>query len=581
MEGFYKIVTKAGGLVTFRHNAIQEILLQIVAYCWLFLIPCWILEPKSRQLGSSTWWQGFFATRMVLEQNFRCMLVAHEEQSATEIFQMTLLFEENLPDELKPPVKHRSKGELSLENGGKASVRTIGTGGGLGRGYTMKGFHGSETAFWRNRVDPWESWSAASQAIADVDDAVVGFESSPNGRDVFFHFLCDQALKRKNNWLPVFLPWYLNPTYSVSKEDYLLKCRDARLGGEVSFELTSEERSLVEEIKAQKVLPGEEWIRWPRELTLEQILWRRLTVVNKCKDDLEIFDREYPSTWERAFKAKENLFFGDKLIERLWGTCKEPGRIGRMDEDGDFDDEIDERELRKWSIKLWEPPKDGYEYVIGADVGEGLKDGDPSAAYVLRVDKKKQRARVVAALHGWLDPDLYAYQLYWLGLYYNTAKIGVEVNKIYITARVLVRLKYPSVYWHKDASNPRSKSRRPGWRTDDKTRLLALGILKRMARDGELEVLDSGLPYEMGDFVPGPKGKHEARRGKHDDRIIAAGIACFLTGLRDTRGARKKPRKPPGPSSSKERGYEIYKAEMERLKRMQRRGGGSTFYSMS
>ena len=71
------------------------------------------------------------------------------------------------------------------------------------------------------------------------------------------------------------------------------------------------------------------------------------------------------------------------------------------------------------------PPEEDTAYVIGADVAEGLKHGDYSSAHVLAVGDE---TRVVAEWHGHIEPDLFAYELFKLGTWYNTALVLPEVN---------------------------------------------------------------------------------------------------------------------------------------------------------
>jgi len=582
-ERYLKIVTKAGDLETIVFNPIQVILLQLIAWCWLTLTPCTVLEPKSRQLGSSTFWEAILFARMWLEDHFRAVVVAHLEKPAHEIFQMCLMFEEELklPGGLVAEVKARSKSELSFKHGSRMIVMTIGTGGGMGRGFTFRGFHGSEVAFWKNRVDPWASWKAINKAIAKTLDRIVAFETSPDGPDHFFYFQCEQARQGKNNWIPVFLPWYLLPEYSISKRQYLRESRAAAIGQEVSLELTPDEVTLVAEVAAQRPVPGEEWMRWPAKLTLEQLLWRRVMIANECGGDPDDFDKEFPSTYERAFRSKDMTLFPAGLIARYFGMQRPPIQTGVMrgKPEEPFLLEMDPKDT-PWTVKLWEKLDPDGEYVVGADPSEGLKGGDPAAAYVLRVDRGQGQAETVAALHGWLDPDVFGSQLNLLGRWFNNARMAVEVNKSYETVRTLRKLKYPNLYWYRDPRNPKTRNARPGWYTGDGSRKLVLAVLKAMARDGDLLCYDVGLPMEMQTFVPGPKGKWEAKPGATDDRILAMAIACWMADLRDTRARRKKPKGQVLREEVSQTAYEAYQKE-RKLAQLRKRNSGAEFFSFS
>ena len=83
-------------------------------------------------------------------------------------------------------------------------------------------------------------------------------------------------------------------------------------------------------------------------------------------------------------------------------------------------------------LHIWEPPHIGAQYVIGADVSQGLanKKGDFSAAVVLRMIPSGATLafKVVAVWHGYVDTFRYADELYKLGLYYNEPDLVIENN---------------------------------------------------------------------------------------------------------------------------------------------------------
>lgn len=554
-ESFLKIVTKRAKLEPFRLNAVQVIVVQLIAFCWVQLRPAQILIPKSRQMGISTLLQTLLFVLALLTRNYRCMTVAHREDSAAMIFRMSRTFEEWLPAKFRRELKTRTKGCLEWRDTGSITqVATIGTGDGLGMGFTLNAFHGSEVAVWAKRGDAKAAWTSAAPAIADNEDTLIAFESTPDGPDPFFYDLCVRSLSGFGDWQAVFLPWYLDPTYQISREDYALRVARARLEGEVHFELTAEEQELVKLIQSQPVVAGEEWIRWPCTLTLEQILWRRITIQNKCDGDVDTFNRYYPSTWEMAFRSRDVLLFSGHTIERIKAQSRAPRSVGAMHEvKGEAHyrpRERAEQARSKWQIAIWEAPLPGYEYMIGADVAEGVEGGDFSVCYVGKLDRTLGQVEVVASLHGTIDPDLYAEQLDLLAQWYGDALLAVETNRTFEVMRTLRKRGCRNLYWRTDPTNPRSKVKHPGWHTNTKTRPIMLSILKAMARDNDVVVYDPDLPGEMQDMIPGRNGRWEARKGRHDDRVMALAILLAVAGFRDKRGRRKRDRERPTEAKS-------------------------------
>jgi hypothetical protein len=268
-----------------------------------------------------------------------------------------------------------------------------------------------------------------------------------------------------------------------------------------------------------------------------------MTIENKCDGDVSLFNRYYPSTWEMAFQSREVCLFEPHTIERFKAQRLDPsvGSMHLVNGAPKFHERDAAAQRRaKWDAMLWERPVDGEEYVLAADVSEGVEGGDYSAAYVGKVDRQLGQVVVVAGIHGTLDPDIFAEQLDLLGQWYGDALLAVEVNRTFEVMRILRKRGYPNLYWRRDPTNPRSKTKTPGWHTNPKTRPLMLAALRAMARDNDLACRDYGLPDEMAHMIPGKGGRWEARKGAHDDRVMALGILCAVVGFRDKRGRRRR-----------------------------------------
>lgn len=81
-------------------------------------------------------------------------------------------------------------------------------------------------------------------------------------------------------------------------------------------------------------------------------------------------------------------------------------------------------------LKIFEPPRALGQYIIGADVAEGLTGRDRSVASVLRMIPSglDLKFKLVAQFAGWIDPMLYAEELLKLGILYQPAWLNVEQN---------------------------------------------------------------------------------------------------------------------------------------------------------
>ena len=79
-------------------------------------------------------------------------------------------------------------------------------------------------------------------------------------------------------------------------------------------------------------------------------------------------------------------------------------------------------------LRVWHEPDPLGQYVIGADVAQGLIDGDASCASVLRMRHHGYDLtfELVAQLHGWINPRVYASACMKLALWYNEAVLVPE-----------------------------------------------------------------------------------------------------------------------------------------------------------
>jgi hypothetical protein len=73
------------------------------------------------------------------------------------------------------------------------------------------------------------------------------------------------------------------------------------------------------------------------------------------------------------------------------------------------------------NLRVWQEPMEYTQYIIGADVAHGLTNRDASCADVLRLEPLGDIIQMeqVAQYHGWVNPMLYAEELFKLGLYYS------------------------------------------------------------------------------------------------------------------------------------------------------------------
>lgn len=559
-----RIATKSGSEIAFRHNDIQSIMLNFNARCWADRVRVAVLNPKVRQGGVSTKWQADLFGLSVLSAKggvrFNAGTVAHIEESAKVIFAMSRKFETCLGPSWKLPLESRQQGRLEWRGtGGFIQIASAKLGDALFRGPTLNAFHGSEVANWSDAgLDASLAFKAAMGALAPGPDSMIGLESTAKGRDAFFHPKILRAMKGEGELQLVFLPWFLERGYAMTWRDYTFARRGERL--RARFERTPEEESLAEELRDVVVRPGEEWFRYAVDLTDEQLIWRRAQTETDCDGDPAAFRRGYPSTIEECFASTTTGKF-EEAVDHYLSEARVADEVGslRRGERG-----LEFVEGEDGDLLVWERPRQGHDYVIGADVaGEEDVGKDFDAAYVLH----KRTMTVVAALHGKFDGDVFADKLAMLGRWFNDALLAPERGKNPSVALALKKGGYPRLYHYVNPEAPRTTPR-PGWTTSSKSRPLIVDGLAAVCRDRRLRSKCGALAEEMSTFVWSERRHRcQAAPGKNDDRVIAAAIAVHLCDPRAdlgalTNGAATKP-----PSD----GGDVYRAFMREQEEEQRR----------
>lgn len=174
-------------------------------------------------------------------------------------------------------------------------------------------------------------------------------------------------------------------------------------------------------------------------------------------------------------------------------------------------------------ITIYKPPQPRRHYVLGGDTA-----GDGSDYNVGQVLDNKTGEQV-CVLRKQYDEDLYAKQMYCLGLHYNEALIGVETNYSTYPTMELERLGYPRLYVRETFDNYTHKTKQSfGFVTTEKTRPVILANLIKWVREEFEGLNDLTTLEEMLTFVRNESFRPEAENGAHDDCVMALAIAHHI-----------------------------------------------------
>ena len=174
-------------------------------------------------------------------------------------------------------------------------------------------------------------------------------------------------------------------------------------------------------------------------------------------------------------------------------------------------------------IKIYVEPDKRKPYVIGGDTA-----GDGSDSFVGQVLDNTD-GRQVAVLRHQYDSGEYARQMYCLGMYYNTALIGIESNFDMYPIKELERLRYPSQYVRETIDSYTGRHKKTyGFRTTSGNRETIISALVDALADDYSLVCDADTLDEMLTFVRNERMRAEAQAGAHDDCIMALAIAHYI-----------------------------------------------------
>ena len=480
-----KILTKdsSKGFVPFEFNDAQKIVNEKIAKQLKETGRVRAIILKGRQMGLST-----FTTARVFWKSYfnaynKSVVMAHDSATSDALFTMSRNTIANMPEEFKPVFKKSNAKEIMFEHN-ESGYRLYTAGSPeAGRGTTPTIAHLSEVAFWTHDE---KILAGLFQGISEADGTEVILESTANGVGNEFHRLWKGACEGENDYLPIFVPWYL---------------------------MTEYRRTVLEPEEFQETLTDEEvQIQELHGLDLEQIYWRRLKI---AEGGLSKFRQEYPLTPEEAFQVSGANVFNLEKLQSLVSSSIMKRQSFKL-ESSTFEDNSE------GSLEIFQYPKFDENFVIGADCALGV--GQDSSACVVMNTKNE-----VVALYrnNRIDPTQYGDLLFYLGRYYNNALLAVESNSLGIaTLNRLKQMNYVNLYHQTKVANvSNEEGTRLGWRTTQATKPMIIGHLKNAIENDDINLSSPRIIQECMDYVADANGRTNAISGSHDDTVIATAIA--------------------------------------------------------
>ncbi len=506
MNNLYKIENEQGHLVQFKLRPAQELLFRCM--WWLNII------LKARQLGFSTAIDIYLLDEALFNKNIKCGIIAQDQKAAGEIFRTKIEIPfDNLPGWLKAcfPIESRrggaSGGYILFKHGSSIQVATSFRSGTVQRLHVSE--HGKICAKY-----PEKAKEVRTGTLNAIHPGCIAFiESTAEGVGGDFYEMSINSLELTNanaelsqmDWKFHFFAWWQDPKYTAP----------VPATGLILSKTQAEYFASIEKAMHMTLTDGQK--QW---------------YVSKEREQKAEMKQEFPSTPLEAFLTSGRRVFDPIDTLNATGDCMVPLLVYDINpETGDKTKARKPEKLDKQGVTslenmllVWELPDDDADYVIGADVAEGLEHGDRSSFDVVN----KKTGEQVAHWVGHLDTERFAKLLAHIGRFYNMAYIGPERNNhghaVLNTLKNCypVRLIYSEEYLDRVADEEKKQL---GWLTTRHSKPILAEGMKSLFRNNISGIRWVGTINEMTTYVYDSKGAMNAQEGCFDDQVMSYMIA--------------------------------------------------------
>ena len=447
--------------------------------------PIFDLILKARKQGFSSGIEAIWLHACLFVKNARCVVMSHEKEATKRHLEKVRYYLKTMGGP-----GHRFTVELEDDNQMQLSFPQtgasywIGTAGAkaFGRGDDITHLHLSEVSHYEHQ----ETLTGVLEAC--VPNAWRVMETTGNGIELFHRLWKESSLPNSQTpWKPFFCAWFEDASYE-----------DIQRHEDLPF--SKDERDMQKQYN----------------LSDRKIYWYRHKKASMV--DPALMPQEYPSNAREAFLTGGLSVFDAEGLKVQETKTEEPEWRGVLVDKGGYADvELDPT----GQVYIWRRPDPKSKYLIWADVAYGKTRGDYSAAGVFRYGTRE----LVALWYGKIDPTAFGQQLYGLGMYYNWAKVAVEVfpGPGIATVGKMIDLNYPGDKMYRRMKWDGEKHvevEEVGWVTDERTRpdMISAGQVAIRVKN---TVLRSRIVMDqLYNFIRHESGKIEARHGTHDDCAI-------------------------------------------------------------
>lgn len=370
---------------------------------------------KGRQMGISTLSLAFDLFWAFKYPGTQGSLVTNDDGNR-DMFRNTLnMYIDNLPMQWKVPVKINNRFELGFRNRSRFLYQVAGErkNSSLGKGKALNFLHATEVSAWGDE----EALASLQAALAEQHPLrLYLYESTAQGFNLF-HQMWETA-KRSVAQDAIFVGWWLKEDYKVREDSPIYKVYGYK--GMSDYERKA--------VRVVNKLYG-------YTMTQAQLAWYRWKLNDEIKDD-NLMRQNFPMHEEEAFILSGSNFFSTDMLTDLHKTLmrsKPRAHFSFRFRDRFEDTDVQEAHPKNATLRIWEFPKPGAVYVLGADPAYGASEkNDRSCAQVWRCygDKVEQVAEFCSPL---TDTYQFAYICAYLSGVYGPASaclsmMNLEIN---------------------------------------------------------------------------------------------------------------------------------------------------------
>lgn len=546
---------RENGVITPHQNYLQQKIQSVLARQEDMGLPVRIIGLKPRQKGSTTYFSAAVYT-WLRRKSASAVIIGGQYNQVKEAWDMLQTYQKH------DTLDWRNTGEINTKsghwsNGSKLIQETAGDVV-AGIGGTHQVLHAFEVARWGEHgvSNTGNVLINITKSVPDTPGSMIILESTAEGsagefydrwiRAVDAEDFLDGTDIKAGQYVRVFAPWFEFDDSAMALTQEECEAVEASLDTDPQNE---GEQDLIDTFGQR----GEDGIMrlgttvqnfnvW------EQLSWRRLMIEEKCKRSKEIFDRDYPKSWQTAFmKSGAQRFNILGLTKQRLRLAKRPPPTHGVIELGKSAVNFRKTTEGEATHTIFEKPIPGCRYLVSVDPMTGItqvggKDPDQHGVFCLRAgywNSQRQWVRMATAARviqcRW-DIDIVEEAVWKLARMYggpSGAMIAVEMNQDRGIVELL-KLRSANLYMREFFNQRETRmSKAIGYQTNEKSREVLVEDMARVIREWDKagEGIDIWCPLALEqaeNFVRKTKGRSEHADGWHDDDVLAIALGVTL-----------------------------------------------------